>query len=290
MGLLGGRISAIDKFYTSSLLELCKMQIQAAVEACLFSSELDIKLDAMDKLDHLLALGSPIEKFKGEPRPTSDVLFPNRPAWVMPRQLKRRSMSDPEGLKVFLHAVAHIEFVAIHLALDAAYRFRDVPETFRHDWLGVAVEEARHFRAVVTRMAELSAHYGDYPAHGGLWELAEETAEDLLARMALIPRFMEARGLDVTPGMIEKFERYGDARTVDVLNLILREEVGHVALGTRWFQWAAEQAGADPETVYFDLIERFLSGEIRGPFNEKARMDAGFSRTELDRLSRLSPT
>ena len=261
------------------------MQIQDLLEDCLFSSEIEIKLDAIDQLAQFLSVGDSIPDFKGEPRSTAAVLFPQRPLWVMPRQLKRRSMTDPEGLKVFLHAVAHIEFVAIHLALDAAYRFRDVPAEFRRDWLGVAVEEAKHFRAVVTRMAELSAHYGDYPAHGGLWELAESTAGDLLARMALIPRFMEARGLDVTPAMIEKFERQGDLKTVEVLSLILREEVGHVALGSYWFRWVAERQGVNPETAYFELIERFLSGDVRGPFNIKARLDAGFSHSELKRLS-----
>lgn len=262
-------------------------QIQFAIEACLFSTEIKVKLDAMDELAHLLFLGELIPDFNGAIRPTSDVQFPLRPQWVMPRDLKRRSMTDPEGLKVFLHAVAHIEFVAIHLALDAAYRFRDVPEEFRRDWLGVAVEEARHFRAIVARMAELSAAYGDYPAHGGLWELAESTANDLLARMALIPRFMEARGLDVTPGMIEKFERHGDQKTVEVLSLIYREEVGHVALGSRWFRWAADRIGVDPEETYFELIERFLSGDVRGPFNYEARRAAGFTQSELDRFSGL---
>jgi len=263
-------------------------QIQDIIEDCLFSSEIESKLDAMDQLANTLSLGGPIADIKREPRPTSEVLFPLKPQWVMPRQLKRRSMTDPEGLKVFLHAVAHIEFVAIHLALDAAYRFREVPEDFRRDWLGVAVEEASHFRAVVARMSELSAEYGDYPAHGGLWELAESTSGDLLARMALIPRFMEARGLDVTPGMIEKFERQGDLRTVEVLSLILREEVRHVALGSQWFRWVAEKQGADPETAYFELIERFLSGDVRGPFNVEARTEAGFTVTELDRLTTLS--
>jgi len=262
-------------------------QIQFAIEACLFSTEIKVKLDAMDELAHLLFLGELIPDFNGAIRSTSDVQFPLRPQWVMPRDLKRRSMTDPEGLKVFLHAVAHIEFVAIHLALDAAYRFRDVPEEFRRDWLGVAVEEARHFRAIVARMAELSAAYGDYPAHGGLWELAESTANDLLARMALIPRFMEARGLDVTPGMIEKFERHGDQKTVEVLSLIYREEVGHVALGSRWFRWAADRIGVDSEETYFELIERFLSGEVRGPFNVEARLVAGFTKSELNRLEGL---
>ncbi len=139
-------------------------QIQFAIEACLFSTEIKVKLDAMDELAHLLFLGELIPDFNGPIRSTSDVQFPLRPQWVMPRDLKRRSMTDPEGLKVFLHAVAHIEFVAIHLALDAAYRFRDVPEEFRRDWLGVAVEEARHFRAIVARMGIIQrmADYGSW--------------------------------------------------------------------------------------------------------------------------------
>jgi uncharacterized ferritin-like protein (DUF455 family) len=281
-------MSLISEFYTSRFEVPGMKQIQDIIEGCLFSSEVETKLDAMEQLAYILSVGGPLEDFKGEPQSTVAVLFPHKPEWVMPRQLKRRSMTDPEGLKVFLHAVAHIEFVAIHLALDAAYRFRDVPEAFRRDWLGVAVEEASHFKAVVARMAELSARYGDYPAHGGLWELAESTANDLMARMALIPRFMEARGLDVTPGMIEKFERQGDVKTVEVLSLILREEVGHVALGSHWFRWAADKQGIDPETAYFQLIERFLSGDVRGPFNVKARTQAGFTHTELDRLAALS--
>lgn len=288
IGLLDCLTALISEFYTSQFVIQRMPQIQSAIEACLFSSEIDVKLNAMAEIDRLLALGGAIHDFNGPTRPTSDARFPGKPQWVVPRQLMRRSMTNPEGLKVFLHSVAHIEFVAIHLALDAAYRFRNLPAEFRRDWLGVAVEETRHFRAVVTRMAELSATYGDYPAHGGLWELAEATSDDLLARMALIPRYMEARGLDVTPGMIQKFELQGDEKTVEVLSLILREEVGHVALGSRWFRWAADQRGVDAEHMYFNLIERFLSGEVRGPFNEKARMDAGFTRTELDRLNGLS--
>lgn len=263
--------------------------IQSAVERCLFNASLAEKLDAMDQLARLLDVVPESITFKGDILPPGAVQFPEKPTFVEPRHLKRRSLSDEEGLRVFLHAVAHIEFTAIHLALDAAYRFRSTPDAFRHDWLGVAIEETRHFQAVQNRMAMIGAHYGDYPAHRGLWELASETSERLLARMALIPRFMEARGLDVTPAMILKFERAGDSATVSVLDLILREEIGHVALGTRWYQWAAEQEGVASEDVYFELIGQYLNGEIRGPFNVEARKSAGFTPKEIDRLLSIGP-
>ena len=263
------------------------MSILLAIETCLFEPSIQDKLAAVDAIAQMLGQGEELESFNGLPRVAQDVVFPPKPEFVEPRFLKRRSPNDPEGLRVFLHAVAHIEFTAILLALDAAYRFRDTPEAFRRDWIGVAVEEARHFRAVEQRMQQLSSSYGEYPVHRGLWELAENTSHCLMARMALIPRFMEARGLDVTPGMIEKFERLGDSATVDVLSLILREEIGHVAIGTRWFQWASERSGLDAEEHYFELVDHFLSGDIRGPFNREARILAGFKETELSRLESM---
>jgi uncharacterized ferritin-like protein (DUF455 family) len=264
------------------------MSILAAVETCLFESEIDRKLSAVDAIEHLLDVGADLSGFEGVARSAQDVVFPEKPTFVNPRDLKRRSMSTEEGLKVFLHAVAHIEFTAILLALDAAYRFRQTPDAFRRDWLLIAVEEARHYRAVVKRMNSLSASYGDFPAHRGLWELAESTSESLIARMALVPRFMEARGLDVTPGMIDKFSRQGDQDTVEVLSLILREEIGHVAVGTQWFKWACTHDGVNPEDAYFDLVDRFLSGGVRGPFNREARIQAGFSEAEMQRLESLT--
>lgn len=222
---------------------------------------------------------------EGEPLPTGFARFPERPPRVDPRDLPRRGINTLEGRVALLHAVAHIEFSAIQLAWDHLYRFRGLPEGYYRDWLRVAAEEAEHFALVRQRLRELGADYGELPAHGGLWSIAEETAYDVAARMALVPRFMEARGLDVTPGMIERLRQAGDARSVEALERILHDEVGHVALGSRWFQWVCDQRGIDPEGEYFALVERHLRGQARGPFNLELRRRAGFSDRELERLA-----
>ncbi|MDD5033474.1 MAG: ferritin-like domain-containing protein [Methylococcaceae bacterium] len=211
--------------------------------------------------------------------------FPDRPRLVDPRKLPRRRLDRTEGRVALLHAVAHIEFSAIQLAFDHLYRFRGLPNPYYFDWLGVAEEEARHFEMIRERLRELGADYGDLPAHGGLWGIARDTADDVLARMALVPRFMEARGLDVTPAMMAKLENAGDAVSVAVLERILHDEVGHVALGTQWFRWICDQRGLNPEEEYFVLIERHMKGQARGPFNLELRRLAGFSEAELSRLS-----
>jgi uncharacterized ferritin-like protein (DUF455 family) len=180
-----------------------------------------------------------------------------------------------------LHAVAHIEFSAIQLAWDHLYRFRGMPTQYYLDWLCVAEEEAQHFAMLRGRLRELGADYGDLPAHAGLWGIAADTAYDVLARMALVPRFMEARGLDVTPGMIAKLQNVGDAASVNILERILHDEVGHVALGSRWFQWICGQRGLPAEQEYFKLIDRHMQGQARGPFNWELRRQAGFSEAEL---------
>lgn len=260
----------------------------ALAEQCLFQPSVTAKLDATRTLEACLREGT-LQLGEGHrPRPATAVRFPDRPRLVEPRQLRRRSLHTEAGRVALLHAVAHIEFTAIHLAWDIAYRFQRLPGDFYRDWLWVAVEEARHFAAVRTRLQDLGADYGDLPAHRGLWELAEETAGDVLHRLALVPRFMEARGLDVTPGMIEKLTALGDTASVDVLELILREEVGHVATGSRWFQAIASQRGLNAEDAYFELIGRYIAGAVRGTFNQPARRQAGFSDAELQRLQRLA--
>ena len=267
-----------------------KTCFQDLANQCLFDKSIESILAATSSAKTALEQGSLDFGFDGPARPASEVRFPEKPVLVEPRQLARRSLNTPAGLIAFLHAVAHIEFTAILLAWDMAYRFRDLPEDFQRDWLRVAIEEASHFSAVRVRMRSLGADYGDLPAHRGLWELAEQTSGDVLHRLALVPRFMEARGLDVTPGMIAKLSELGDVETVAILELILREEIGHVAIGTQWFNYVARARGIDPEVTYFELIDRYIKGGVRGPFNIEARRCAGFSEGELGRLALLGST
>ena len=220
----------------------------------------------------------------GAPQPIAMVRFPERPATVDPRELPRRKLTTPDGRAALLHALAHIEFTAIHLAWDLLYRFRGLPDEFYRDWLAVAAEEALHFELLRGRLRELGCDYGDLPAHRGLWDVAEDTAGDVAARLALVPRCMEARGLDVTPGMIAKLEQIGDEPSAAILRRILHDEVGHVALGSRWFRWVCEQRRDAPEDTYFRLVETYLRSEVRGPYNRNLRLQAGFTERELIRL------
>ena len=213
--------------------------------------------------------------------------MPGRPATpklVHPRDLPRRGFGTNEGRAAFIHAVAHIEFNAMDLAWDAVYRFRGLPAQFYADWVGVARDEARHFNLLRARLRELGYDYGDFDAHNGLWEMAEKTAHDGLARMALVPRVLEARGLDVTPWMIVKLRGLGDDATADILEVILREEIGHVAAGSRWYRWYCERAGVEPKARFRELLREYASGVLHKPFNTDARLQAGFDLEELESL------
>lgn len=217
----------------------------------------------------------------------ADIVAPGRPPHprlVSPRQLPRRGLGTGEGRAALVHAVAHIEFNAINLAWDAVYRFRGMPVDYYADWVQVAADEARHFTLLQARLGELGFAYGDFDAHDGLWDMAVRTAHSCLARMALVPRVLEARGLDATPGMIERLRGVGDLATVAILETILREEVAHVAAGSRWFAWCCTQQGLDGDTTFQHLLDTHLRGELRGPFNIEARVRAGFSAAELARL------
>jgi uncharacterized ferritin-like protein (DUF455 family) len=224
------------------------------------------------------------------PPPSSECVAgrPERPLLVAPRDVPTRGVGTPEGRAALLHAVAHIEFNAINLALDAAWRFRGLPAAFYFDWTSVAADEARHFRLLRDRLALLGFAYGDFPAHNGLWDMAEKSAGRCLARMALVPRLLEARGLDVTPGMIARFQALGDNAAVDILQVILREEVGHVAIGTRWFDWCCASEGVEPGETFLSLLREVARGALRGPFNVEARRAAGFDDAELERLAALA--
>jgi uncharacterized ferritin-like protein (DUF455 family) len=213
---------------------------------------------------------------------------PERPQLVPQRQVPHRGLGTPEGRAALVHAVAHIEFNAINLAWDAVYRFRGMPADYYRDWASCANDEARHFALLSERLTELGHVYGDFDAHNGLWEMAEKTAHHDTARMALVPRVLEARGLDVTPGMIERLRAVGDERTIAILEVILREEVAHVAAGTRWFRWCCERDGLDSRETFLDLLRDYMGRNLRGPFNRPARLAAGFDEDELDRLTELA--
>lgn len=212
---------------------------------------------------------------------------PERPPLVEPGSLKRRGMQTEAGRAVLLHALAHIEFNAINLALDAVWRFPLMPDDFYLDWLKVAAEEAHHFSLLCARLGEFGHVYGDFPAHDGLWEMAERTRDDVLARMALVPRTLEARGLDASPPIRKRLAQAGDHASAAILDVILRDEIGHVLIGNRWFRHLCDAAGADPHLTYARLAEQYRAPKLRGPFNFEARRDAGFDEAELRALARL---
>ena len=212
---------------------------------------------------------------------------PEKPLLVHHRDLDKRKLSTPAGRAALIHAIAHIEFNAINLALDAVYRFREMPEAYYSDWLSVAMDESRHFRLLETRLEELGHQYGDFPAHNGLWDMAVQTDHDVLHRMSQVPCVFEARGLDVTPPMIQKLERVGDEKSASILKVILDEEVGHVAIGQKWFQHECRERGLNPEQTLVDLIAAYLPGRRHGPFNVEDRIKAGFTSRQLTRIGAL---
>lgn len=251
---------------------------------CLQDSDIDSKLELTRSARRLLQAGELQFYSLQPPQAIAATQFPARPVLCDPRTMPRRKLTSPAGMLAFYHAIAHIEFVAIYLAWDIIYRFRDMPQAFYHDWLQVADEEAQHFTLLRTQLLNLGSDYGELPAHSGLWDVAGDTADDLLARLALVPRFMEARGLDVTPGMIEKFSQLGDRQGADILTRILQDEVGHVALGSRWFSAVCRERGIDPGKHYRELIATHFKGRQRGPLNRVLRKKAGFTDAELDWL------
>jgi len=194
-------------------------------------------------------------------------------------------MHTTEGRAALIHALAHIEFNAINLALDAIWRFSGMPHEYYLDWLHVATEEALHFSLLDAHLQTLGYRYGDFPAHNGLWEMAEKTADDVLARIALVPRTLEARGLDASPPLRAKLAQAGDQAAAEILDIILRDEIGHVAIGNRWYNWLCAMRGFDPVSTYALLAAQYKAPALRGPFNLDARRAAGFSETELAALS-----
>jgi len=209
---------------------------------------------------------------------------PDKPALVDPKNVPRRSFSGLTGRLALVHAIAHIEFNAINLALDAVYRFQDMPEQYYSDWCRVAAEEAQHFTMLTDYLASHGMAYGDIPAHNGLWEMAVKTDFDVLVRMALVPRVLEARGLDVTPGMIKKLQPTGDTQLIKILQKIFDEEIGHVKIGTNWYKSLCEDRQLDADETFIQLIEKYMQGAKFGPFEVDARTEAGFSHEEMQAL------
>lgn len=210
---------------------------------------------------------------------------PENPALVAPLALPKRSMRTLEGRAALIHALAHIEFNAINLALDAIWRFNDMPENYYTDWLKVACEEAYHFSLLNAHLKTLGYEYGDFAGHNSLWEMVDRTKNDVLARMALVPRIMEARGLDASPPLRNKLAQAGDTAAAEILDIILRDEIGHVAIGNYWFNWLCTQRKLDPMTTFEALCVQYQAPKLKPPFNLEARRQAGFSELELALLA-----
>ncbi|MCM2294841.1 ferritin-like domain-containing protein [Rhodoferax sp.] len=209
---------------------------------------------------------------------------PERPRLVHPSQLKTRAVGTREGRAGLIHALTHIEANAINLALDIVWRFTDMPADFYLDWWRVAQEEALHFELLNAHLNQMGFGYGDFPAHDGLWDMAERTQNDLLARLALVPRTLEARGLDATPAVRNRLVSVGDMAAAKILDIILRDEIGHVAIGNRWYNYLCETRQLDPVSTYAALAQRYQAPQLKGPFNLTARRAAGFTETELSAL------
>jgi len=259
-------------------------ELYSEASRCLLLNNPFAKCEAVKQLSEA-ALAGALSVDENCPVPPVDK--PGRPALpelVEPSRVPRRRLGSVHGRAALVHAIAHIEFNAINLALDAVCRFRGMPDNYYSDWISVAADEARHFSLLAGRLQAMGFSYGDLPAHNGLWEMAEKTTDSCLVRMALVPRVLEARGLDVTPGMINRLRGAGDAETIAILDVILAEEVGHVAIGTRWFNYCCELEGKEPMATFLDLLETRYSGKVRGPFNTPARIEAGFTQAEMTAL------
>ncbi len=264
------------------------MNARATARAVLAERDIEAKLAGATVLWNAWLAGTPdIEADAGPVLETPGL--PDKPILATPKTMPRRELNGPENHAALIHALAHIEFNAINLALDAVQRFAGFPRDFYGDWLRVAAEEAHHFRLLRDHLRTLGRDYGDFPAHAGLWEMAQKTAHDPLARMALVPRLLEARGLDVTPDIQRKLRGYGDRAGADILDIVLRDEIGHVAAGDRWFRHLCAQRGIDVETAFREMLKLPGVPRPRRPFNETARLAAGFTTGELDALDPASP-
>jgi uncharacterized ferritin-like protein (DUF455 family) len=212
---------------------------------------------------------------------------PVKPELVPPLQVPKRRMDTAEGRVSLLHSLAHIEFNAMNLALDAIWRFPDMPQEYYEDWLKVAKEESHHFSLINQHMQSFGFSYGDFSAHNSLWEMVERTTDAVIARMALVPRTMEARGLDAVPAIRDRFKQIKDVKAVEILEIILHDEIGHVLIGNRWFNFLCAADNLSPIITYRELAKKYHAPTLRGPFNFGARQQAGFTSEELILLESL---
>lgn len=213
----------------------------------------------------------------GRAAPPDHPARPDRPELLSPRDVPKRKPGNPQGRIALLHAVAHIELNAVDLHWDIVARFADtpMPAGFYDDWVRAADEESKHFNLICDCLEAAGSHYGALPAHAGMWRAAEDTATDLMGRLAIVPMVLEARGLDVTPGMIAIFDGAGETLAVEALSTIYAEEVGHVAYGSKWFHFLCGRHDLDPKEVFHDLVRRYFRGGLKPPFNEEKRAEAG---------------
>jgi len=215
--------------------------------------------------------------------------FPEKPEWVAPRLLPKRGLGSADGRAALWHAIAHIEFNAINLALDACLRFADMPEQYYADWIQVAYEESYHFSLIRSRLKALGYDYGHLNGHKGLWQMCEHTEDDCMVRMATAPRVIDARGLDVTTNMMQKLELAGDDKATEILSIILRDEINHVAVGNRWFKYLCEKRNLHPLDTFEKLSAQYIRGQLKGPYDREARVRAGFDHEEIDWLETHYP-
>jgi uncharacterized ferritin-like protein (DUF455 family) len=260
-------------------------ELRAAALSWLAERDADRKVAGVLQLADSWRDGAVTLEPDAAPLPASEI--PGRPPvpeLVSPLGVKHRSMRTPEGRAALIHALARIEFNAVNLALDAIWRFAGMPSEYYADWLQVAAEEALHHSLLSDHLRTLGFRYGDFSVHNSLWDMAEKTKGDVLARIALVPRTLEARGLDATPAVRAKLAQAGDQAGAAILDIILRDEIGHVAVGNRWYGWLCAQRGLEPVAAYAELALRYQAPALRGPFNLVGRRAAGFSETELAAL------
>ncbi len=258
--------------------------LQRAAESIVLNPSIDEKLRRTGELAAAWQSG---ECLPGHTSAAAAIVEPGRPQLprlVLPSALPKRGAGTLAGRAARLHALAHIELNAVDLAWDAVYRFAGLPDAYYDDWIGVAIEEAEHFRLLRQRLRDLGYDYGDFDAHNGLWQMAVKTAHDPLVRMALVPRVLEARALEAVPQMLSGLQQAGDNESVVVLEQIMRDEIGHVAAGSRWYNHLCNERGLSAADHWFGLLDDYRLGRVKGPLNLQARRSAGFSEEELDRL------